>query len=338
LLGAKYRTLVESSADPGESFFRSGGSWHDLYDEDSTANFCIKGLSLLGVSFNSDVTYGNVPLDVYFEGSSELSVNTWDWDFGDGKTASGRTVNHTYELAGLFDVTLEIDAAGDIRSVTKPDYIIALADTLIPLSVQGEPNTTVELSVYARNNVPVYKLRIPVEYSGDINLDYDSFSTTGCRTEYFDYVKLANFDPVNKRMTFTLTNLSEDAPPLQPGSGTVMKIYFTIPASATPDQTALILMDGYLSFDPIFYNPAVNYNPIPMPGTVSLPFTCGDASGDQAINLLDITFLINYLYKGGPAPVPLLAGDPNGDFSVNILDVTCLINFLYKGGPAPLCP
>ena len=50
LLGADYRTMVESSANPGESFLRSGGDWVDLYDYElpewnSTANFCIKVLA-----------------------------------------------------------------------------------------------------------------------------------------------------------------------------------------------------------------------------------------------------------------------------------------------------
>jgi len=44
LLGAKYRTTVESSANPGESYYKDG-YWHDLYDLDTTANFCIKALT-----------------------------------------------------------------------------------------------------------------------------------------------------------------------------------------------------------------------------------------------------------------------------------------------------
>ncbi len=47
LLGASAtRTIVESSAAPGESYFRSGSDWLDFYSEDSTANFCIKALTI----------------------------------------------------------------------------------------------------------------------------------------------------------------------------------------------------------------------------------------------------------------------------------------------------
>jgi hypothetical protein len=44
LLGASYRTIVESSAEPGQSYFMDGASWVDLTTLDSTANFCIKAL------------------------------------------------------------------------------------------------------------------------------------------------------------------------------------------------------------------------------------------------------------------------------------------------------
>ncbi len=49
LLGAEYRVTVESAAEPGQSFYRDGGQWHDLVyssvDHAETANFCIKGLT-----------------------------------------------------------------------------------------------------------------------------------------------------------------------------------------------------------------------------------------------------------------------------------------------------
>jgi thermitase len=64
---------------------------------------------------------------------------------------------------------------------------------------------------------------------------------------------------------------------------------------------------------------------------------CGDADGNGVVNLLDITYLINYLYKGGPVPNPPGIADVNSDGAVNILDITYLIAYLYKGGPAPDC-
>nr|MBN2276905.1 hypothetical protein [candidate division Zixibacteria bacterium] len=67
-------------------------------------------------------------------------------------------------------------------------------------------------------------------------------------------------------------------------------------------------------------------------------FTCGDADGNNSINILDVTFLITYMYRNGPAPVPPQAGDANGNSAVNILDATYLISYLYKSGPAPVCP
>jgi len=67
------------------------------------------------------------------------------------------------------------------------------------------------------------------------------------------------------------------------------------------------------------------------------PYICGDADGGGTVNLLDITHVINYLYKDGPAPIPLEAADADFSGAINILDVTFLINYLYKAGPVPEC-
>jgi len=65
---------------------------------------------------------------------------------------------------------------------------------------------------------------------------------------------------------------------------------------------------------------------------------CGDMNDDQAINILDIVYLINYKYKGGPEPVNMGMADVNHcDGNINILDIIYLINFKYKAGPEPDC-
>jgi hypothetical protein len=63
----------------------------------------------------------------------------------------------------------------------------------------------------------------------------------------------------------------------------------------------------------------------------------GDPNNDHTINMSDITYLINFLYKGGPIPVPdRLMGDAFCDGILNIHDIQYLINYLYKAGPAPI--
>jgi len=67
LLGANYRTIVESSANPDESYYNNGFGWYDLYDYnfsnptwDETANFCIKALTLeRGISINPEESFNS---------------------------------------------------------------------------------------------------------------------------------------------------------------------------------------------------------------------------------------------------------------------------------------
>lgn len=66
-----------------------------------------------------------------------------------------------------------------------------------------------------------------------------------------------------------------------------------------------------------------------------LGVTRGDANGDGMITSADVVYLINYLFKEGPAPDPLWVGDPNCDEEINSADVVYLINYLFKDGPPP---
>jgi parallel beta-helix repeat protein len=63
----------------------------------------------------------------------------------------------------------------------------------------------------------------------------------------------------------------------------------------------------------------------------------GDANGDSTIDIEDALCVLNYLFKGGPAPVPLDAGDCNCSGNVDLGDAIYLLNYLFKGGPAPGC-
>ena len=64
-------------------------------------------------------------------------------------------------------------------------------------------------------------------------------------------------------------------------------------------------------------------------------FLRGDTNSDKKVSLSDIVYLINYLFKFGPAPEPIQSGDANCDGKVSLSDIVYLINYLFKFGPAP---
>ncbi len=65
---------------------------------------------------------------------------------------------------------------------------------------------------------------------------------------------------------------------------------------------------------------------------------CGDANGDDIVNVGDAIFLINYIFKAGPEPLPKIAGDASCDEELNVGDAIYIINYVFNGGPEPCCP
>ena len=78
-------------------------------------------------------------------------------------------------------------------------------------------------------------------------------------------------------------------------------------------------------------------NPVRVPVNLKVAGR-GDPNADFKINVTDVIYLINYLFKGGPPPVPgLFSADVNCDSLRNVTDVIYLVNYLFKGGPKPGC-
>lgn len=112
-----------------------------------------------------------------------------------------------------------------------------------------------------------------------------------------------------------------------------------IPVSLGPSESGDVLLD----IKPYTFgtgNVTMRVTSLTNPSlTDSITFTLyvrrGDANGDGKTTVSDVVFLVNYLFKGGPAPVPLESGNANCDTKVTISDVVYLVNYLFKGGPPP---
>ncbi len=63
----------------------------------------------------------------------------------------------------------------------------------------------------------------------------------------------------------------------------------------------------------------------------------GDANNDNAVNVGDAVYVINYVFKSGPVPPCKCEGDANGDNAINVGDAVYVINYVFKSGPVPIC-
>lgn len=133
---------------------------------------------------------------------------------------------------------------------------------------------------------------------------------------------------------------------------TILDLLFRVDLDALPGQTGTIYITDYVSdgqyteYRKVQLTDTTAYMTI-YPGagpvfasglfTVNTAY-CGDADGNGVVDLLDITYLINYIYRDGPAPDPIEYADVNNSGNINILDVCYLIYYRYKNGPLPDCP
>jgi len=67
-------------------------------------------------------------------------------------------------------------------------------------------------------------------------------------------------------------------------------------------------------------------------------FICGDANGNESVDIGDVLYILQYVYMGGPEPEPLQAANVNCDGVTDIDDVVYLLNYLFQGGIAPCDP
>jgi hypothetical protein len=61
----------------------------------------------------------------------------------------------------------------------------------------------------------------------------------------------------------------------------------------------------------------------------------GDINHSQTVDAADVIMLVNYVFRGGPAPDPISQGDVDGAPPINSSDIIYLVNYVFKGGPPP---
>lgn len=163
--------------------------------------------------------------------------------------------------------------------------------------------------------------------------DYNGNSTTesmGVTIE--NYFWIHGYISLQNAVTYEGTVVTISSPELS--DTTDDEGYFYIYDVPGGSQNMTIYHPYYETFDTTIMM-CQNYN---VEYTLLYPPVCGDIDNNFSINILDVTYLINYLYKDGTPPQYMNTADVNNSGSVNLLDITYLISYLYKNGPEPMCP
>jgi len=95
-----------------------------------------KTLTELRARFTAGPTKGEAPLTVSFDaGRSKGPIKSYDWDFGDGESDSGRTASHIFQAPDEYTVKLTVTSKlGQTHTVTQK--IVALPDLDASIAVE----------------------------------------------------------------------------------------------------------------------------------------------------------------------------------------------------------
>lgn len=289
--------------------------------------------SIPSPNFSATPLIGKIPLEVSFTNTSTGTVDSASWDFGDSQSDTGSNPTHTYTTGGVFSPTLTAFGYSFGFSATQESLVVAAADTVAPgKGMGGVGQNTVPVSIYVKNLFPTNEMTIPLRYGdGTSKLTAASVQLLGRANSFL--TKSAIIDPDSQTILISLM----DDTAVVAGSGILAKIIFEISDSASvgdtfwieetiiPTDESLLVSTSWGSFEPFYVAGCVTVE----------PFRAGDVNKNGAINLGDIIYLVNYLYKGGPAPNPSRLGDATSDGITNLVDLVFLVNYVFKGGPGP---
>jgi hypothetical protein len=247
--------------------------------EGASLQFRIYGTDSVDNQTSSVVLTGfNLPARTTFDGPA---ANVKDFRFSPDFTQAG-----TYQVgfvatdaAGAADtalVTINVIEAGN----QNPDWLTVLDQSI---AVPKSTGITIPLS--------------------SVDPDGDPLTLSVSRTDIPDGTLIDNGDGTGSYEFTAATAIT--------GSFYLLSFYTTDPDGASDTLTTILQVVSFLR---------------------------GDIDLNNRYTMNDLADLISYVYREGPEPQIWEAGDVNADGAVNLVDISYLIRFLYHGGPPPPPP
>ena len=154
--------------------------------------------------FTATPTSGVAPLEVSFNASSSSdsdgSIISYAWDFKDGYTGTGQTINHTFSSIGSYNVLLTVtDDKGATSSTTKN---ITVTESVVPPTEFNNLDYLEGAIIIANDNQYLGKISKNQYDSDSINNEFGTygseFSSYSIFNEFGTYgSEFSNLSPFN---------------------------------------------------------------------------------------------------------------------------------------------
>ncbi len=292
--------------------------------------------------FDGDLNCNQIPYDL---SDIELVLAILEDRAGvpvDSCVMANSDVDHDGMSFAVGDITHIINKS---EGIVFPDLSPSLSqDSLIMTPADGYPGDTLEVQLYLSMADSLLGFQVACSLTSDyfeildftqnpqflgplfVNIDSNRFSLDcvmyAYSHDYYDYLRSGRYFIGSLSIAISADAPVEAIAQLDYFSDNQTAIYngISICSDLRPFQSLPIMIESQLRVLPDFYS--------------------GDANADNAVNGLDVTYLVNYFRGGQPIPPPILRADANGSCAANGLDVVYLVNY-FKGGQAPLrgnCP
>lgn len=137
---------------------------------------------------------------------------------------------------------------------------------------------------------------------------------------------------------------------VDPGTGNLGTLFFSYSAGISPQQVSIdsiTIILGDIQHSTTFSDiNSSEFAPQFVSGGINIVTGCClgdrgniDNSSDGSTDVADLTYIVEYLFGGGPPPVCDDEANIDGQAGVDVSDLTYIVEYLFGGGPPPVpCP